>query len=239
MSNNNHTSFTGSLLSIGLSLVSIFSAMGQNSSQHINQGYENSYYQQKVSLFQLLPQSTEDIIFLGNSITDIGEWTELWQNLDIKNRGISSDITAGVLARLDHIIQGQPSKLFIMIGINDIARNIPAEIITYNYKEILQAVVKGSPSTKVYVQSILPTNNEFTEYKNHQNKLDQISTINSELRQICMQLSANLTYIDLNPLFSDKEGKLKKEYTNDGLHLNGAGYLLWKKLLVEGGYCCD
>mgnify|MGYP000061554644 CR=1 FL=1 len=68
--------------------------------------------------------STDEIIFLGNSITDIGEWTEVWQDIHVKNRGISGDNTFGVLARLDEVVSSKPSKIFIMIGINDISKNI-------------------------------------------------------------------------------------------------------------------
>ena len=220
---------------VGLILTSL-TVFGQSAVPY-NQTYLNSYYSQKTTLFELLPQSGNDIIFLGNSITDIGEWAEIWQNIHVKNRGISSDITAGVLARLDPIIAGKPAKLFILIGINDIARNIPDSIILQNYEAILSKVSQGSPGTKVYVQSILPTNETFTEYINHQNKSDHILAINQALGDICRRLRIDL--IDLHALFADQHGRLNNQFTNDGLHLNGPGYLRWKKYLEEKGYCCD
>ena len=58
-------------------------------------GKFGTYYDQRELLFESLPTSQSDIIFLGNSITDGGEWAELFQNPDCKNRGISADITAG------------------------------------------------------------------------------------------------------------------------------------------------
>jgi hexosaminidase len=42
----------------------------------------------------------------------------------------------------------------------------------------------------------------------------------------------------LHSLFTDKEGKLNSRYTNDGLHLNGQGYLLWKSHLESKRFCC-
>jgi len=48
------------------------------------------------------------------------------------NRGIAGDITFGVLGRLDEVIARKPAKLFIKIGINDISKNIPDEIIVEN-----------------------------------------------------------------------------------------------------------
>ncbi len=62
-----------------------------------------TYYWQRVTHFNTLPQSKDDIIFLGNSITDGDEWSELFDDNHIKNRGISGNITAGVIHRLDGI----------------------------------------------------------------------------------------------------------------------------------------
>ncbi len=235
MSSKNFLKF--SCLSLGVLFTFCFSIVGQDFQNDFNQDYSNSYYEQKVSLFEILSDSPKDIIFLGNSITDMGEWAEIWQSLYVKNRGISSDITAGVIARLDHIIKGKPEKIFIMIGINDIARNIPENIILQNYEHILNEFVAGSPDTQIYVQSILPTNNRFTEYKNHQNKTEIINRVNLQLEALCKRLS--ISFIDLNSYFSDDDGKLHEAFTNDGLHLNGKGYMQWKKVLEEGGYCCD
>lgn len=80
----------------------------------------STYYYQRASLFESLPVTSEDIIFIGNSITDGGEWHELFNNPHVKNRGISGDTTQGVFDRLDAIVNGQPAKIFLMIGINNV-----------------------------------------------------------------------------------------------------------------------
>lgn len=196
--------------------------------------YRTSYYDQKLTMFRLLPDTKNEIIFLGNSITDIGEWTEIWQDLHVKNRGISSDNTFGVLARLDEIVSSRPAKIFLMIGINDISKSTPDSIIIRNHKRIYDYIKTHSPSTKLYVQSILPTNNDFKEFVRHQNKDDHIRNINRALQQICKE--RNIIYIDLYSRFLDANGKLSAAYTNDGLHINGYGYMLWKKILQEKKY---
>lgn len=193
--------------------------------------FKGTYYEQKTTLFRLLPNTKNEIIFLGNSITDIAEWAEIFQNKHVKNRGISSDNTFGVLARLDEVLESKPAKIFIMIGINDIARNIPDSIILRNYKKIIQTIRTQSSKTKLIVQSILPTNNSFTQFKNHQNKTQHIEFINAELSKICA--SENITFLNLYPLFLDEQKRLKAEFTNDGLHLNGYGYMHWKNILIE------
>ena len=193
--------------------------------------FRTTYYEQKVTLHRLLPDTKDEIIFLGNSITDIGEWTEIWQNKNVKNRGISGDITFGVLARMDEVLSSKPAKVFIMIGVNDIARNIPDEVILSNYRRMIDRVQQESPQTQLIMQSVLPTNDEFKPFKNHYGKDDRIRSVNAGLKALCAE--RGLVYVDLYPRFLSPDGKLDKQYTNDGLHLTGAGYMLWKKILIE------
>jgi lysophospholipase L1-like esterase len=199
--------------------------------QSVDTNYLSTYYQQKVTLFRLLPDTKDEIIFLGNSITDIGEWAEIWQDIHVKNRGISGDNTFGVLARLDEVVSSKPSKIFIMIGINDIAKNTSDSIILNNYKKIIKYIRFHSPKTILIVQSILPTNNFFTEFKNHQNKDNHIRFVNSAIQLLCKE--NGVIFLDLYHRFLDNDNKLDKKYTNDGLHINGYGYMLWKKIILE------
>jgi lysophospholipase L1-like esterase len=193
--------------------------------------YQTTYYEQKVTLFRQLPDRKGEIVFLGNSITDMGEWAEIWQNDRVINRGISGDITFGVLARMDEIVSSLPQKIFILIGVNDVSRNIPDSVIVKNYNRILGYVKSASPSTKVYVQSILPTNDAFTKFKAHQGKTSHILAINQQLRILCAKWG--YVYVDLYPHFLDANQKLNVAFTNDGLHLNGAGYMKWKQVLID------
>jgi lysophospholipase L1-like esterase len=191
-------------------------------------------YALKVEQFRSYPNSSKDIIFLGNSITAGVDWTELLQRTDVRNRGISGDISFGVLERLNEVTEGKPAKLFILIGINDISRNIPDSFIVANYKKIIQRIKKESPKTKIYFQTLLPVNNEFTQFKNHYNKDVHILFVNEELKKLAA--AEKVTLIDLYPHFLDTEKKLDKKYTIDGLHLNAAGYRVWADILKKGHY---
>ena len=90
------------------------------------------------------------------------------------------------------------------------------------------------PNTTLYMQSLLPTNNSFTNFKNHQNKTDRILFINNALKSVCHD--KNVTFVNLYDSFLNNEGKLNELFTNDGLHLTGAGYMNWKKILIENKY---
>jgi lysophospholipase L1-like esterase len=190
--------------------------------------YRPGIYAQKVAQFNIHPDSKKDIIFLGNSITDYVDWNELLKLPEARNRGISGDITFGVIERLNEVTEGKPAKVFILIGINDIARNIPDSVILDNYKRIISGIKTNSPKTKIYFNTLLPVNNTFPE-KAHYNKDQHIAAVNAGLKKICA--SENIVLIDIHDRFLDDEKRLEKKYTYDGLHLNAEGYKLWASIL--------
>jgi lysophospholipase L1-like esterase len=192
--------------------------------------YRPRTYYLLVDQFRSYADSAEDVIFLGNSITAYTNWNELLRLPQARNRGISGDTTYGILERLDEITEGKPAKVFILIGINDISRNVPAKLILKNCEKILNCIKSGSPETKIYFQTILPVNNTFTRYKNHYNKDDIIHSVNEGLKIIAER--EKITLIDLHPYFLDKDNRLDKKYTEEGLHLNAEGYKLWAELLL-------
>ena len=189
------------------------------------------YYDQKLSMFEIMPDQKGEVVWMGDSITDGGEWSELFPHEKTLNRGISSDNTFGVLFRLTEITRRKPKKIFLLIGINDIARNIPDSVIIANYRKIISVIQQQTPQSHLYMQSILPTNNTFSEFKNHQNKTAHIIAINTALQKLCKE--KNIVFVDLYQQFVDEYGKLASRYTNDGLHLTGDGYKKWKQLLIE------
>ena len=193
--------------------------------------YRPGLYKFKVQLYESYPHSKKDIVFLGNSITDRVDWNELLGMVHVHNRGISGDITFGVLQRLNEVIDGYPEKVFILIGINDVSRNIPDSLIANNYREIVDRIKKASPRTKIYFQTLLPVNNEFTQFKNHYNKDEHILWLNQQIKALGKE--KGITVIDLYPHFLDQQQKLDKKYTLDGLHLNAEGYKVWAAILKK------
>ena len=191
-------------------------------------------FKNQLELFRSYPNSTRDIVFLGNSITAGTNWAELLGKPNAKNRGISGDITFGILERLDEVTEGKPAKIFILIGINDIQRNHPDSVIVGNFFRIVQRIKAESPSTKIYFQQLMPVNNEFTQFKNHYNKDEHIKYVNDALIELGKK--EKITIIDLHTPFMNSDGKLDKKYTTDGLHVNAAGYLLWADILKKGNY---
>ena len=198
--------------------------------------YAKEYYQKRLTLFKSEPIIKEKIIFLGNSITQFGNWQKLLNDSTVINRGIAGDNTFGVLARLEDVTNREPAKLFIKIGINDISQNIPIEIIVKNISAIIERVKEKSPKTKIYLHSILPTNdNVKNEYPDAYNKNDIVNLVNRQLEQLAKK--NHIIYIDINKIFRNKDGQLDIKYADsDGLHLNHFAYKTWIELLKTNKY---
>ena len=194
---------------------------------------QSSYNFQRRSLFEVLPIHSNDIVFLGNSITDGCEWAELFDNPRIKNRGISADRTGWMLERLDPIVKGHPKKLFLLIGTNDLAAGIAPQTVVDNIRRILERFRTESPRTKLYVQSIFPVNGVDAggKTRKHWSKGAEIIETNKLLQELCREL--DIPYLDIYSVLVDERGLLDKRYTNDGLHLTGEGYLVWKKAIEQ------
>ncbi len=194
----------------------------------------STYYHQRWTLFKTLPQTKGEIIFLGNSITDGGEWAQLFNDARMVNQGISGDITAGVLHRLDAVTDRKPAKVFLLIGTNDLARTINADSVLKNILLITDYIKQESPYTKLFVQSILPVNEVYGKFSGHTKNTIVIQQLNDHLRSNAT--THHYQYVDLYSAFADESGRLKKELTNDGLHLLGEGYLLWKHIIYPYVY---
>lgn len=190
------------------------------------QANQDPYYARRATLFDELPIGKKDIVMLGNSLTDGCEFNELFNNKHIKNRGIVGDIVQGFIDRVEPIIKGQPKKLFIMGGVNDISHDVSADSIARVMEKLIVMVKQGSPRTKIYLQSLLPFNNDVREWKLLKGRDHVVVEANVLLEQVARR--QGVTWINLYPLFVDDQGRLREDLTNDGLHLMGKGYLIWR-----------
>lgn len=191
----------------------------------VDSGYLNSHYTQRLDFFRKMPNRKGEIAFVGNSITEGGKWQELLQKKNIINRGISGDVTYGILARLDEVLESKPAKVFLLSGVNDMKRGTPNEVILNNFKRMIVMVKTQSPKTTLYMQSVLPVNEAILPEIYAQVKNSKINDLNQKLEVLCKEMGVN--YLNLHPALSDEKGSLKKELSIDGLHLRQASYVLW------------
>jgi lysophospholipase L1-like esterase len=191
------------------------------------------YYKHRVSIFNSLPETTGKFIMLGNSLNNNCPWTELLPLSPVINRGISGDVIEGVYNRLDDIVEENPRKIFLMIGINDFINKSDLTVSSAwkSYEKLIKKIKKELPDTDLYIQSTLPLNPKSKYYKG----------INAKVEELNKLLQADeekygYIYIDISKSLKDKKGDLDEQYTYDGIHLNVDGYFMWAAHLMNSGY---
>lgn len=214
-----------------------FFAQAQNvTNQRINDTtpFMPEHTPQRLQQFAHDPVVTGKVIFLGDSMTEMGRWKKTTGDATVGNRGIAGDITYGVLKRLKDITDRKPSKLFILLGINDIAKDIPDAVIVGNYLKIVNEVHNKCPQTKIYVESILPLNPAMKDFPQHYDKEEHVLAVNRLLK--ANALVGKYTYVDIFHLFAGDKGRMKSEYSAEGLHLKWKAYPMWVAYLKKQGY---
>lgn len=190
--------------------------------------WTKQHYKDRIQEFKQFPLENGDVVFLGNSITEGGsDWSLKFGIPNIRNRGISGDVTDGILNRLDEVIYFKPRAVFLLIGINDlfnyhIDKKVPSpEYVGNNILKIAAQLVAKSPQSKIYIQTILPTSQQIMS--------GYINAVNSIITDI--PTHTNIEVIDLYSLFANEQGLMKDDLTSDGTHLNEAGYKVWVERL--------
>lgn len=174
----------------------------------------------KETQFEELHPAGGEVLFLGDSITEGGSWHEWFPDVRVLNRGIASDTTAGVLGRVDTALRGGPSKVFLLIGTNDITWKTPRAQSVENVAEIVRRIRSGQNPPAVILQSVMPRQAKFAA---------RIRQLNDDYENLAV--GVGIQYLDLWPALSDNDESLRKEFTLDGLHLTGAGYRAWTTVL--------
>ncbi|MBS5554745.1 MAG: 1-alkyl-2-acetylglycerophosphocholine esterase [Streptococcus mitis] len=176
-----------------------------------------------------------DILFIGDSIVEYYPLQELFgTSKTIVNRGIRGYQTGLLLENLDaHLYGGAVDKIVLLIGTNDIGKDVSVNEALNNLEAIIQSIARDYPLTEIKLLSILPVN-EGEEYK--QTVYIRTNEKIQKWNQAYKELASAYMQVEFVPVFdslTDQAGKLKKDYTTDGLHLSVAGYQILTKSLKD------
>jgi len=174
------------------------------------------------------PIKTTDIVFLGDSLTESFDLVKHFGRNDLRNRGMSGNLTDHVLYRMEEITNAKPKKVFLMIGINDLYQGHQPDHVFNNIITILDRLYNDSSDTWRYLQSILPVNEERLLSGEQINV--NIYQMNNWLEEYCMD-EPMITFIDMHSDFLEMGGQMDSRYTYDGVHLTSEGYVLWASLI--------
>ena len=221
-----------SLLAVSCLVMGIFLANNRKVERPVN--YFEMYYSEHVDSYRVQNAnlSKGQIVFIGDSITDLYHLDDYYTDLDkaTYNRGIGGDTTSGVIKRLQvSLYDIEPSEIVLMIGINDINGGKSNEEVIKNYKFILDDIKTHLPLTKVFTMSILPMDDRMEGYIHVPTQNERVMEVNTSIKQMAGE--HGYTYLDLFSLMKDENNKLISSYSDDGIHPNAAGYQVWTNLL--------
>ena len=178
----------------------------------------------RYDVFKVLPLNEQNIVFVGNSITNMHEWWEAFGSEgNIVNRGVWGTFIGETVQHIEAVAMGKPGKVFFMVGTNDLGKNGSRNIddIIENTRIMVERLQRVSPATEIYIQGILPSV--------YNRILEQLEETNARLKELCDEYG--ITYVDLwDDLFSLTQDNT---HTLDGLHMKASGYQIWTKKIQE------
>lgn len=180
----------------------------------------------------------ENIVFLGDSITEIYPIDEIYDSYQINNSGVSGYTTNDILDRMNGMLYSyNPTKVILLIGTNDIAGDISKEKqedTTDNIKKICDEIKKNRPNAKIYIESIYPVNRNMRKDMVAERTNEVIQNMNKDIKEYCDK--ENLTYINMYDELTDENGNFDEKYTYDGLHPSTLGFAKITKVLMPYVY---
>jgi lysophospholipase L1-like esterase len=174
-----------------------------------------------------------EVVFMGNSITEgwVNAQPQFFEKNNFAGRGISGQTTPQMLIRfMPDVVALNPKVVVILAGTNDIAGNTgfsSVEMITINIKAMAQ--LAQANNIKVILTSILPVYDY--PWRPGLEPVQKIAEINTWLAKFAGE--NNHTYLDLFTPLKDKKEGLPKQYSEDGVHPNLAGYEVMAPLTKE------
>jgi lysophospholipase L1-like esterase len=164
----------------------------------------------------------QSIVFVGNSITNMGSWAETFgDDARCLNRGNSGALSGETLENIENWLIGHPAKIFVMIGTNDLGSQISGDVAFANVKALVERVKDESPDTKIYLTSVFPST---VGYRT----LADITALNTQYQTLVD--NKTVFYLDL---YNDLMGITTGTISLDNLHLGPKGYKIWCDKVVS------
>ena len=173
----------------------------------------------------------DNYLFLGDSLTDYFDLETYFPNQPVVNSGIAGNTTDQILASMKtRVYDYNPSKIFLLIGTNDLRDGKPQEAVVQNIEKIIGEIQTNRKQAEIFVESLYPVNASVSSAVGVRSNAT-IQNINAQLQEYCNE--KDLTYIDLYAKLQDEQGNLQTQYTVDGLHLSDMGYQVVAEVLQE------
>ena len=228
------------------------SSQSESSSSEVSSSSEESSSEPEssaVAFGQPVPASErvtsayfDDAVFIGDSLTTgiqlyniLPDTTVLASvGININNiftNEVISDGNGGQQTILDAAKDIQPAKIYTMLGTNGLKGLGPEETVRY-YRQLVQQLKADHPDSIIYVQSLMPINEEIFA-ANYGYELTNAEI--DECNELLMQMAGEeeVYFVNCAEAIKDENGELPAEFTTDGLHFRGEYYNKWIDYLKE------
>ena len=188
--------------------------------------FRNLWRERRLAWWNSREKDQGAVVFLGDSITQgWGSLAKDFPGLKTANRGISGDLTRGVLFRLkEDVLDLNPKAVVLLIGTNDLEDQAEPAVIAGNVKIILARLKAHNPKLPVIVCKVMPSS---ATKRRPAGKIQQINALVGEL----VKGDTQFIRCDTWSVFASEQGDAKQEEFPDLLHPNAAGYAKWKAAL--------
>ncbi len=193
--------------------------------------------QDKLERYRVLNQNVKkgETLFTGSSLMEQFPVNELLMTNGmtnvIYNRGIGGFTTTDMLANMEEMVFAtEPSRIFINIGTNDIGSpDYQLEKLMENYEKILTRIRERLPQAEIYMMAYYPVNEtdklpdtEWARMMFVTRTNENIRLANEAVEKLAEKMGCR--FINVNEGLTDERGKLKKEFTIEGIHMYANGY---------------
>lgn len=170
---------------------------------------------------------TYDTAFVGDSLTNMGDFENVFADKNCINLGIAGDTIRDCRSRLHLLQQSGAKKVFLLIGINSfIVDHDNFNIVLNSYEELIKEIKEACPDIEIHLESLLPVSVWHDSYINPA----EMAVFNANMKQIAEKYGAE--YIDIHT-FYDVDGYMDRSLTTDGVHLTAAGYQDWYDTVAD------
>lgn len=181
-----------------------------------------SEFESELSEFDRAPAPPGAVIFYGSSSFRLWEGVEqAFPGIRVLNRGFGGSTLAECLHLLPRLILPlRPAALVLYAADNDLDQGAAPEHVEYLFKQFVERLREPIPALPIAYVSVKPSPARFWNIGN-------IRRANDLIRAAATHYPG-VDYLDIfPPMLSDTGGPRPELFTEDGLHMNAAGYALW------------
>ncbi|MDB5890586.1 MAG: lipolytic protein family [Polaromonas sp.] len=175
------------------------------------------------------PPATGAALFVGSSTIRL--WTSMAQDFRQEPVVINRGFGGSTMADCDHfarelVTRYQPRHVLVYAGDNDLAEGRSPEQILASFTHFVSVVRRELPQTRISYISIKPS-------PSRASLLPKIREANMLLAAYTRTLD-NADYIDIfTPMLAADGAPRRELFGADMLHMNNAGYALWRSVIAS------